>query len=96
MSKEAKEQALRDIELDYWRTLGNEENAFIDIGAVERILSEIDKTKVEIRFLKADAQRAEIGTFKKQSATDSVVRSQAKLRTLQNQLNTIEREATQL
>lgn len=96
LSKEAKEQALRDIELDYWRTLGNEENAFIDIGAVERILSEIDKTKVEIRFLKADAQRAAIGTFKRQSAEDSVLRSQAKLKTLQNRLNTIEREATQL
>lgn len=96
LSKEAKEQALRDIERDYWRTLGSEENAFVDIRAVERILDEIDKTKVEIRFLKADAQRQPVGSFKKQNAADGVLRSQAKLNGLQKQLNTLEREATQL
>lgn len=96
ISKEARAQALRDIELDYWRTLGNEENDLVDVAAVERLLGEMDKTRVEIRFLKAERDAAEIGSYKKQSAEASLQRAQGKLKSLQNRLNALEREATQL
>lgn len=96
LSKDAKEEALRNIELNYWRTLGNQENALVDIRAVERILSDIEKTKVEIRFLKADARNAPIGTFKRQSSASAAARAEAKLKSLRGQLGALEREATQL
>ena len=96
LSKDAKEEALRNIERDYWRTLGNEENALVDIRAVERILDDIDKTKVDIRTLKVKAGNEPVGSFKSQSYAASAARLEAKLKSLRGQLNTLEREATQL
>ena len=96
MSQSRKDEALSNIERDYWRTLGNEENALVDIRAVERILDDIDKTKVDVRTLKVKAGNEPAGSFKRESYAASAARLEAKLKSLRGQLNTLEREATQL
>ncbi len=81
-------------DLDYWAKL--DEEVGIDFRISSRIVADITKTETEIRFLKADARNAPIGTFKRQSSASAAARAEAKLKSLRGQLDALEREATQL
>jgi len=81
-------------DLDYWGKL--DEEGFVDFRVSSRIVSEIGKTKSEIRLLKSDYAAKVNANKYADGAKSSLARAEAKLQGLIKQLDELERDAGQL